>query len=230
MLPVIPIIFGIALAFIHYFSDRFELKDIVSKNKLVSFAAGISITYIFLLLMPEVYAGVETLQQFLFIFILAGFSVFHLIEKHIYQHESQERLHEELRIAHSAMFFFYHLVIGILLVEIIEINMINGILFFIPIFFHTALSSASLKGIHVSLREQIIIKGILSFSTLFGVLIAYTLAIPPAIQYSLLGFIVGSLLYIVIRDSVPKETEGKAIYFVLGVVLYAVIIGFTWFL
>jgi len=106
---------------------------------------------------------------------------------------------------------------------------VGGVLFFIPILFHTALSSASLKGIHISIRKRIILKIVLSCSTLFGVLLAYFVMIPPHILHSFLGFVVGSLLYIVIRDSVPRETEGKAIYFVLGVVVYALIIGFTWF-
>jgi zinc transporter ZupT len=73
------------------------------------------------------------------------------------------------------------------------------------------------------------LKIVLSFSTLLGVLIAHVFVVPSNILHAFLGFIVGSLLYVVIRDSVPKETSGKAIYFVLGVVVYALIIGITWF-
>ena len=112
----------------------------------------------------------------------------------------------------------------------VQIDILKGALFFIPIFFHTALSSASLKGIHVSVREKIIIKTTLSFSTLFGVVLAYYVSIPAYIIYALLGFVVGSLLYVVIRDSIPEETQGKAIYFALGVVIYSIIISLTWIL
>ncbi len=226
---MLAVVLGLVLAVVHYFNERIHPKDPVIEHKLVSFVAGISITYIFLLLLPEVYKGIESLNQFLFLFILAGFACFHLIEKHIYQQESKETLHEELRVAHSTMFFFYHFVIGILLVELLNINVVGGVLFFVPILFHTALSSASLKGIHISIRERILLKIVLSCSTLFGVLLAYFAMIPPHILHALLGFIVGGLLYIVIRDSIPKETTGKAIYFVLGVVVYALIIGLTWF-
>ncbi|NIO22694.1 MAG: hypothetical protein GTN38_01550 [Candidatus Aenigmarchaeota archaeon] len=225
---MLPVILGLVLAVVHYFSERIEPSDPAVRHKVVSFVAGISITYIFLLLLPEVYSGIEPFHQFLFLFILAGFASFHLIEKHIYQHQSKETLHEELKIAHSTTFFFYHFIIGILLVELVGINMISGLLFFIPILFHTAVSSASLKGIHISIRERIILKIVLSFSTLFGVMLAYFAMIPSNLLQALLGFIVGSLLYIVIRDSIPKETEGKAIYFVLGIVVYALVIGFIW--
>ena len=222
-------VLGLVLAVVHYFNEKFDLEDPAKRHKVVSFVAGISITYIFLLLLPEVYRGVESLNQFLFLFILAGFACFHLIEKHIYQHESKEMLHEQLRVVHSATFFFYHFVIGILLVGLVEKNITGGLLFFIPILFHTAVSGASLSGIHISIREKIILKIILSCSTLFGVLLAYSMAVPSNVLHALLGFVVGSLLYMVIRDSIPKETEGKAIYFVLGIVVYALIIGFAWF-
>lgn len=225
---MLSVILGVVLAVVHYFNDKIQPQDPLIRHKLVSFVAGISITYIFLLLLPEVYMGIESLDKFLFLFILAGFSCFHLIEKHIYQHTSKEILHEQLRAAHSTLFFAYHLVIGILLVELVTINLVSGLLFFIPILFHTAVSSASLKGIHVSIRERIILKLVLSCSTLFGVLLAYFVTIPSNVLHSFLGFVVGSMLYIVIRDSIPKETAGKAIYFVLGVVIYALIIGFTW--
>jgi len=225
---MIAIIMGLILGVVHYFSDRFEPKNPKVKHKMVSFVAGISITYIFLQLFPKVYLGIESLHEFLFIFILAGFASFHLIEKHIYQHESKDLLQEELKIAHSAMFFVYHLIIGILLVQLLNINVVAGILFFIPILFHTAVSSASLIGIHVSIREKIFLRIVLSFSTLYGALLVYFINVPPYILYALLGFIVGSLLYVVVRDSMPKETTGKAIYFVIGVVVYAIIIGVSW--
>jgi zinc transporter ZupT len=225
---MLPVLLGLILAVAHYFSERIEPRDPAIKHKVVSFIAGISITYIFLLLLPEVYEGIESLSNFLFLFILAGFAGFHLIEKHIYQHRSKEILQEQLRTAHSTTFFIYHFVIGILLVELVSINVLSGVLFFIPILFHTAVSSASLKGIHVSIRERMILKLVLSLSTLFGVLLAYSLMIPSNILHALLGFIVGSLLYIVIKDSIPRETEGKAAYFVLGIIIYAIIIGFSW--
>ncbi|MEE9323586.1 MAG: hypothetical protein V3U72_03500 [Candidatus Aenigmarchaeota archaeon] len=226
---MLPVILGVILAVVHYFNERIQPRDLVIRHRLVSFVAGISITYIFLQLLPEVYKGIESLNHFLFMFILTGFACFHLIEKHIYQHESKILLHEELKVAHSSLFFFYHLVIGILLVGLVKINIVGGILFFIPILFHTAVSSASLGGIHISIRKRIMLKIALSCSTLLGVLIAYFVMVPSYLLHALLGFIVGSLLYIVIRDSIPKETEGKAIYFVLGVVVYALVIGFTWF-
>ena len=227
---MLPLILGVVLAVVHYFSDRIHPENPAFRHKIVSFVAGISITYIFLLLLPEVYRGIESLHQLLFLFILAGFASFHLIEKHIYQHRKKDKLHEELRVAHSSMFFVYHFVIGILLVELLNINLVEGFLFFIPILFHAAVSSASLKGIHISIRERILLKSVLSCSTLFGVLLAYFVLTPSNVLHALLGFIVGSLLYIVIRDSIPKETVGKARFFVLGVVVYTLIIGLFWFL
>lgn len=224
------IIYGVLLALLHYFSEKIEPSDIIKKNKLLSFIAGISITYIFLFLMPKLYSAVEIFHESLFLFVLGGFAIFHLIEKHIYQHESKEKLHDELRLAHSLLFFVYHFVIGILLFELAEIGGIKSYLFFVLIALYTAVSSTSLKGIHVKIRGRRALKIILSCSTLLGVMAASFFLVPPNVLQALLGFMVGSILYVVVRDSVPRETEGKALYFVLGVLIYSVLIGITWFI
>ena len=62
---MLAVVMGLVLAIVHYFSERIEPKDPAIKHKIVSFVAGISITYIFLLLLPEVYEGIESLNQFL---------------------------------------------------------------------------------------------------------------------------------------------------------------------
>ena len=88
MLSLVPVAMGIILAVAHYFNEKIHLEDPQKKKRLVSFVAGVSITYIFLLLLPEIYKGINLLSEFLFLFILSGFALFHLIEKHVYQHES----------------------------------------------------------------------------------------------------------------------------------------------
>lgn len=224
----IAIVFGIVLAIVHYFSEGIVELFRESRKDIVSFIAGISITFIFLLLMPEVYRGMQMLDKYLFMFILIGFAGFHLIEKKIYQNESKEVLQEELRIVHSVTFFLYHFLIGFILLNVLKEDMIIGVLFFAPIVFHTAFSGASLSGIHVSIRERMFFKTVLSCSTLAGTLIGYFFLIHQQIMDATLGFVVGALLYIVIRDSLPRETKGSAAYFILGIVIYSFMIVFVW--
>ena len=94
MIDPIPlvIIFGIILTVVHYFSESIGAHFKKYRVKLVSFSAGVSIAYFFLMLMPEIYGGIESLDKFIFVYILIGFILFHLIEKYLYQHEEKERL------------------------------------------------------------------------------------------------------------------------------------------
>lgn len=155
--------------------------------------------------------------------MLVGFSLIHLFEKHIYKIPVR-RLEKELEEAHSAAFFIYYLVIGIVLVNIISVSLIEGILFFIPITFHAGISSISMKKIHKKVKETFWAKLLLSASTIIGVILMFYAELPSAIYHSLLGFIIGALLYISIRDMIPEKRKGEPTYFVFGVVLFSILV------
>ncbi|MBN2043340.1 MAG: hypothetical protein JW754_06070 [Candidatus Aenigmarchaeota archaeon] len=222
------LLFGVFIALAHFFSEKF--LDVIEekRKKVMSFVAGISLTYVFLLLMPEIYNFGGILDRYILFLLLVGFAGFHIIEKHIYQHEKKEKLHEQLKLVHSVTFFFYHFLIGFILLNLMKDNVVVGVMFLIPIFFHSVMSGASLKGIHVSIRERMMLKIMLSCSTLLGVVIGYVFFVPMFLIDSMLGFVVGAFLYIVIRDSLPRETKGDAIYFISGLVVYTIIIFFIW--
>jgi len=220
--------FGVILALAHFFSERF--LDVIEekKKKIMSFVAGISLTYVFLLLIPEIYSLTGMIDRYIYLLFLFGFAGFHLIEKHIYQHDDKGKLQEELKLVHSITFFFYHFLIGFTLLNLMKGNVVVGAMFLIPIFFHSAVSGASLKGIHISIREKNIMKVLLSCSTLLGVIIGSVFFVPQQLLNFMLGFVVGAFLYIVIRDSLPRETKGDAIYFISGLIVYTVIIFLIW--
>ncbi len=222
------VIFGLVVAIAHFFSDRFLGVIEEKRKKVISFVAGISLSYVFLLLMPEIYGMVTILDKYIFLLLLLGFAGFHLIEKHIYQHEDKEKLQEELRTVHSLTFFIYHFLIGFILLNLLTGELMLGLMFLIPVFFHSAVSGASLKGIHVSIRERNLLKVLLSCSTLMGVLIGSLFLIPQHVLNSVLGFVAGAFLYIVIRDSLPRETRGDILYFVSGIAIYTAIIFLIW--
>ena len=104
---VVSIAFGTIIGIAHYFNELFSLKSEKYRNKIISFSAGISITYIFLHLLPEFIAA--QINRFIFLSILLGFVIFHLVEKYIYQHSSEDKLLKELAIEDSITSFIYHL-------------------------------------------------------------------------------------------------------------------------
>ncbi|MFC2161498.1 hypothetical protein ACFLRX_07590, partial [Acidobacteriota bacterium] len=145
---------SIFLGVIHYFSDKFKPKDGPKHYRIISFAAGISIAYLFLDLLPHTYDAAEHLKKWVFIFLLLGFAILHLAEKYVYKHSDKEKTPSYLRNIHFISFFVYYFFVGIVLEERVHENIFEGVLFLFPVMIHAGLSSASLAQIHGRLRES----------------------------------------------------------------------------
>tara|TARA_Y100000310_G_C20501764_1_gene724356 strand:- start:116 stop:799 length:684 start_codon:yes stop_codon:yes gene_type:complete len=220
---LINFIYALILGVAHFISDKVA-EHKYYKTEIRSFAAGLSITYLLLYLLPELYGGVVALERLLFLFVLLGATTFHLLEKYIYQHKKRNKLILELKVFHAVFFFIYHFLIGIVLVSINAINNIAGILFFIPILFYTLVSQVSLSNLHAHITEKIALRTLLSGSTLLGVILATLWIIPTNLYFSLLAFIAGALLYNVMVEVVPKEKEGNILFFLFGMIVYLIMI------
>lgn len=218
------IIYGALVSLLHFSSDYLTLKLSRYKERLLSFGAGISITYLFLEILPLINEVAQNLRTWSYISILAGFASFHLIEKYVYQHAKREELFHKLKQVHSLGFFVYYFIVGIVLFYLIAQDTMAGTLFLIPILFHSSISSASAKEIHEDIKENKYWRLFLSSSTILGVLTFYLLNISLPFIFSALGFVIGILFYIIIKDILPEQTEGDPKYFVLGLVLFLMLI------
>jgi zinc transporter ZupT len=222
----VPFIYGIILGLTHFFNDELDGLVHKSRDKIISFSGGVAIAYILLYLFPELVRSVNG-QGYIFIFVLIGFSLFHIAEKHVYQHKSVKRRLRELKEVHSLAFFVYHLLIGIALYYVSSTDLILGLIFFIPLFLHTAVSNISFSEVHVHIKQKWYYRLFLSLPSLLGVALAFLVGI-PALTYSIiLAFIIGALLYVVVRDSIPKNSDGSIMFFVLGTFLMLALVVAT---
>ncbi|MCP6719324.1 MAG: hypothetical protein KJI71_03775 [Patescibacteria group bacterium] len=226
----IAILLSSFLGAVHFWNEKILLifKQKETKAKSVSFIAGASVAYIFLYLLPDLYRGVAHLNQWIFIFILLGFSLVHLLEKYFYQHTIGQERFLRFKEIHFSIFFLYYFVVGVVLTEFLRLNLLKGLLFFVPILFYAAVSRLSFKEIHIHLREQKFFKIILSLATLLGVILASAILQQSLLYHALLAFILGAFLYIVIMDFIPKEAQGRPDYFLLGLSIYTLLIILTW--
>ncbi len=228
LLNIVLILLGIILFFSHFYNHKIVSIWKKYSNKIASFVAGISVAYLFLYLFPELYEGVKFLNKTLFVYVLLGFILLHIVEKQIRQSRSIEKLRLKLKEEHSIVFFVYYFILGIILVELLNLNIVKGLLFFFIILFHSMVSSASLKEIHQKMIEKRIFKILLSVSTLLGILFGLFVKFPQSVYFILIGFVAGALLYIVVRDVIPKESKSRLIYFIFGALLYMILIMLTW--
>src|SRR3989344_4967678 len=133
----LPFIFSLLIGITYYFSNRFDIKDKQYSKKIVSFAAGVSITYVLLELFPTFTEMALSINKWLFASILIGFIGHHLIEREIYHHATKKRLSKMLTREEHVSSFIYHFVVGFLLVHFTHQSIIQAVLFFIPILAYT---------------------------------------------------------------------------------------------
>ncbi|MEX0621841.1 MAG: hypothetical protein WD187_02525 [Candidatus Woykebacteria bacterium] len=221
---MLPVVFSLLLGATHFWNEKIQIRQEYIRTRFISFVAGISVTYVFLDLLPEVYKGFEVFDRFIFIALLSGFAIAHITEKYIYQHSAPQVLRERLGILHSLAFFVYHLLIGVILVRLNNISNLDSFLFFLPVLFYSSVGVIALEKIHVRVWERPFIKILLSASTLIGVLIAEVLLGFDQLFNLLFGLVVGIFLYIAMIDFIPREAKGRPEYFAFGVLVYTLII------
>ncbi len=83
-------------------------------------------------------------------------------------------------------------------------------------------------NIRMSVSEEGLIRIILPSSVLVGVIAGFLfelfLPVPEILVNSLLAFISGIILYVIVREVIPEKTKGKPIYFLIGVILFSLAI------
>jgi len=214
-------ILGISIGIAQFYSEEFCASCRPFSPKIVSVSAGISIAYIFLILFPEYLNHAKEDSELLSTSILAGFVVFHLIEKYIYQRSPVNHITSRLAIEDTTISFLYHIILGIIILNFTSEQLTEGVLFFIPIILYTALSTLPIQ--QTQNKKALIF---LSSATILGVIIGEIFAdnINHPLYASLIGFVLGVMIFTVTRHSIPFGKEGKPLYFLIGVIAYTVLI------
>lgn len=222
-------LFALTLAIVHFLGEELDAATLVHQERITAFATGITVTYLFLELLPEHYKGVTVLSEFTFLFGLAGFSLIHVAERHIQTHHtSPETARKEYKELHTAFLFFYHVALGALLHILTTASLLTGTLFFLPVLLHTMVSSLSLTELHEAILDRATVKAGVAASPLLGVAIAATGLITMPVFHAVLGTVTGMFLYTVIHDALPRQGGGHVAYYLLGTAVYGGIIVTTW--
>ena len=77
---IIGYILALILSIVDFFTEGFFSKASPNKMKFISVSAGVSVSYIFLILLPEIYLRSMEINRLLFLTVLFGFGIFHIIE------------------------------------------------------------------------------------------------------------------------------------------------------
>jgi hypothetical protein len=196
------------MAAAHFLGE--ELEGLISgyREQIISFSSGASITYIFVQLMPEFHRIALESTELIFVFPLLGFSSIHLLEKYIAKSGlKQEKMRKDYGEIHSAFLFLYHGAIGYLIASLLAESAVTGLLFFLPIILHVAVSSFSVTELHESFFRRRTVKYGITLAPLLGVLIHSMKVISDQHFNAVFGTVIGMFFYIVIRDLYREMTE-----------------------
>jgi len=211
---------GLVIGLIHFFGEELD-EHTPEYNSFVSFSAGFTLAYFFLILLPETMGNsILNIQN---IPVLAGIGVFYVLEEVLYEREENfGTIRSELKEIHSLFIGLYYLIIGMLL-SFLSTKPGSFTLFFLPVLLHTAVNSLAIKEMHEEMVENLYVKLIVSGSTLLGVLIGALSNLSPAVLYSLLGLMGGSFIYLVMHDAMDPKRE-RPIGFVAGASVFLLMI------
>ena len=224
---LLPTIFALLVGLTYYWSNKLNLKNENYYHHIISFSAGVSITYLLLELFPLFTEVALSTSKLMFVSVLCGFIVHHIIEKEIYQHNKKHELIKLLSLQENVFSFIYHIILGIVLVTFYQVSPIKGLLFFIAILTFTLVSTLPTMP-HKSEKKAVL----LSSSTLIGVLFATFVWTNRTewIEFLFVGISIGVLLYTVIRHHIPFGRKGKLGFFTLGFLIYSLLIIGSWYI
>ncbi|MBS3096408.1 hypothetical protein J4480_03130 [Candidatus Woesearchaeota archaeon] len=213
------------LSFADYITENIYSNKVRANKKLISFSAGVAISYVVLNLFPEIsqYAVIDGKE--IFLYALFGFISLNLIEQYIHKGVKKSKIDYYHKSLHVAYFFIYNIFIGIVLVNFAAKGIAKTLLFFIPFLLYIIIKIIPQEfGFKTGT-----FKIFYSLAPLFGAVLGLVYYDLTSLMFSkMLAFITGTLLYTVIRESMPSDEAEKPLYFMIGALFYALVILAGW--
>jgi len=147
----------------------------------------------------------------------------------------QNHINKDLDRVHLWTTFAYHVIVGLILIQLFFIDVFAAILFFFFAFFKALISEPSHETIifsdipifnRIAHPKPVLI--FFSLATLIGVLTGLILRVTATLSlevlYILFSFISGVILYVIVRETIPEKEKGNAFYFLLGATVFFILI------
>ncbi len=233
-----PIIFA-TISFISTFlGGLFAVKFKDKLHFIMAFAAGIILGVVSFDIFPEIISQIN-LNSFRaidpMIALVAGFLIFHILEKTILIHHS----HEEDYSAHhhpqvgvlSALALIGHSVMdGVSIGLGFQVNTVVGLLVTIAVISHDFTDGMNTITLMLnnknSLKKSIMFLGLDAVAPILGAVSTLFFHLPPYYLVLYLGFFAGFLLYIGASDILPEAHSKHSSYPLIGLTILGVIFIF----
>jgi hypothetical protein len=234
---------GLPLAFLHVWSPRVHPGRYIDSRYWLPFADGISITYIFLQLLPEItHLAAEDLhsdrtyvltfsgwsealstwgEQNPFLPLLLGFTLFYGLERGFERpvdHGSSHGVERPVHFwVHMLGMSLYKILLGYLMGQITSVSGLISFAFAMTM--HFLVIDFHLLEMHRSAYHRVG-RWILSGVFLVGWILSTQVEIAPAVLAMLVSFVAGGAVLMIIQDEFSERSDNSYAAFLLAVLLY----------
>lgn len=225
------------LSLVHVLADMLRWKRHMPQKYWLSFADGISISYVFLGLLPKIVEGTASFPDSLggavgffqdnpFLPLLIGLVTFYgmerLMEKPVGSHDSQAVQDATgLRVwIHLASFALYKAIIGYLITQMD--NPISIFIFVVSMAVHFLVVDYRMMAIHKDVYQRIG-RWVLTVAILAGWVVGVVTVISPVLVTLMLAFLAGGIVLVVLEEEFSRDHPSSFLAFALAVMLYTLV-------
>jgi len=232
------LIIALVFASVYASASRLYPLQIKFQGNWLSLAAGVSVAYVFLDILPELSTHQERLlasaagelifaERRIYIAALLGFVFFYGLEHMVLTSSAEPHAEHGARTAafwlETAGFALYSWLIGYLLVDIAAEGERSLSLYAAAMGLHLAVVGHALVGEHGRAYDRWV-WWILSASVLIGWLVASSFPMPQAAISRLFAFVAGGVVMTSMQEELPGADEGRFWWFLGGSGVYAIIL------
>lgn len=236
---------ALALAVVHLVGQRLRFLEGVPRSRWLSAAAGVSVAYVFLHLLPELAAGqraaseagggetdgaIGFLEDEVFLAGLLGLGLFYAVEKHSAASRTGRRDAggedstgaAAFRLS-MASFAVYNALVGYLLLreELSELSAL--VLYTVALGVHFLINDFSLREHHKEAYRRVG-RWLLAGAVLAGWGLGISVEISEEALALVLGLIAGGVILNVFKEEVPNERQARLLPFLAAAALYAALL------
>jgi len=151
--------------------------------------------------------------------------------------ELESHLNKDLEKVHIVINYFYHIIVGLIIFNLLKDDLFSGILFSFFAILKATISNTSNRhikifdiNIHTKIEEHTFIKILSITSVLTGVVVGlvfeFIYPLSSFVIFQCFAFISGIILYIIVREIIPQEEKGRPYYFISGATIFIIILIF----
>ncbi len=216
----------------------FAIKNREKLHYIMSFTAGVLLAVSFFDILPEAFRIIEENKLNvtpLSIAIVAGFIVFHVLEKtilihHGHEEEYSDHKHPTVGLIGATGLSFHSFLDGVGIGLGFHVNPHVGLLIAIAVIAHDfsdGLNTVTLMLTHKNTQKKAILLLLVDAITpILGVLSTFLFEIPENILVIYLGFFTGFLLYIGASDLLPEAHSKHSSFGMIGLTILGVLFIF----